>query len=456
MSPLTRSRAILVLLATMLPGRLLPAAETMKPPEDIVDSSISDMTRNVPLRATQRLRVEEMRRDYAAKWAPLCGSIVELSASLPGKDAYRALNSRPSPPSVTKEEKDQLARIQEAEAVRTKAWDTENEAARSRINLRKNLWMKQSELLEALLRQARNAADREAPLRRQMIDAQSHQTAPAESLKKELVEAASIAREKLTAFRDAEKKADDLRLDLAKAERESYDGQRKQDAERRKFRDEEATVWQGVTARKRAASDAYIAEKRRLDGAGIKLEAAKRKAAALRDALRQELAALLSPEQMSARILAVLDSPCTLEFVETPLADAIEQIGVLNTIPMRLDQQAVKEAGIQGEVLISRSYKKQTLQSELHLMFEEYGLAHVVHDGALLITTVEAKPRWVERGAIDPEAVAMPNHAAATQRTAEQLKRPVRLIDGAYIQDAVEYIHFEYDLPIVQIGRAHV
>jgi hypothetical protein len=89
------------------------------------------------------------------------------------------------------------------------------------------------------------------------------------------------------------------------------------------------------------------------------------------------------------KTLAALDSPTTLEFIETPLQDVIEFLKDVHNIEIQIDTRALDDVGIGNDTPITRNLRGITLRSAMKLMLKELDLAFVVADEVLLITTPE-------------------------------------------------------------------
>jgi hypothetical protein len=96
------------------------------------------------------------------------------------------------------------------------------------------------------------------------------------------------------------------------------------------------------------------------------------------------------------KIRAALDSPTTMEFLETPLVDAVEYLKDLHAIEIQLDTKALEDDGTGTDTPVTGTLKGISLASALRLVLSRLELTYVVSDGVLLITTPQAVSRKVE------------------------------------------------------------
>ena len=90
-----------------------------------------------------------------------------------------------------------------------------------------------------------------------------------------------------------------------------------------------------------------------------------------------------------AKINKELGEPTTMEFIETPLADAVDYLKDLHGIEIQLDTKALEEAGIGSDTPVTRTLKGISLRSALRLMLGAMDLTYVIKDEVLLITTTD-------------------------------------------------------------------
>jgi hypothetical protein len=98
---------------------------------------------------------------------------------------------------------------------------------------------------------------------------------------------------------------------------------------------------------------------------------------------------LLKPDSREQDIFNALKSTTELDFVETPLKDAITYLADKHEIPIVLNVKKLEEAGVNIDTPITLPLKGITLRSALRLMLGELELTYMVKDEVLRITTPE-------------------------------------------------------------------
>ena len=101
-----------------------------------------------------------------------------------------------------------------------------------------------------------------------------------------------------------------------------------------------------------------------------------------------EVAPLLTESER--KIEAELIRPTSIDFQGTPLQGALDYLKDLHQIEIQLDKKALDDAGIDHETQLTRSLKGISLRSALRLVLGEHGLAAIISDEVLLITTTDA------------------------------------------------------------------
>ena len=96
------------------------------------------------------------------------------------------------------------------------------------------------------------------------------------------------------------------------------------------------------------------------------------------------------PGAAEQKIEAALDCPAELNLDNATLTDVVGSLKDRYKIEIQLDRKAMNEAGIGADVTVTKVLKGVTLRSALRLMLRELGLAYVIEDEVLLITTTEA------------------------------------------------------------------
>jgi hypothetical protein len=97
-----------------------------------------------------------------------------------------------------------------------------------------------------------------------------------------------------------------------------------------------------------------------------------------------------------AQISAALNSPLKangLEFVETPLDQAVSLLQDEYSIPIQLDLAALLDAGINSGEPVTVNVRGISLKSALRLMLKPRQLTYIVQDEVLMITTPEEAER---------------------------------------------------------------
>lgn len=116
------------------------------------------------------------------------------------------------------------------------------------------------------------------------------------------------------------------------------------------------------------------------------------------------------------KILAQLDQQTTVEFLDTPLRDAMTFIGDLHGLPIIIEKTALEEAGIATDEPINRQLSGIKLRSALNIMLEPLGLTYLIEDEVLKITTAASAAerletrvytiRSLEKAGIDSQTLA--------------------------------------------------
>jgi len=87
------------------------------------------------------------------------------------------------------------------------------------------------------------------------------------------------------------------------------------------------------------------------------------------------------------RIRAALESPASMEFVDTPLEDVLAHLEDRHKVPIFLDRRSLRKAGIAATVPVTKDMKNVPLGAALRLVLDKYRLTLVVENGVLMITT---------------------------------------------------------------------
>jgi hypothetical protein len=97
---------------------------------------------------------------------------------------------------------------------------------------------------------------------------------------------------------------------------------------------------------------------------------------------------LASPAE---RIMAALDQPTELDFVETPLKDVVEALKLRHGVEIQLDGKAISDAGGSVDMPITRQLKGVSLRSALRMMLRDHDLDFAISDEVLVITSGEGR-----------------------------------------------------------------
>lgn len=90
------------------------------------------------------------------------------------------------------------------------------------------------------------------------------------------------------------------------------------------------------------------------------------------------------------RILRVLDEPISMNFIETPLQDAVRQMSETLDIPILIETRTLEDMGLSADSPVSISLKDVTTGSFLRLMLRPLELSYTIRDEVLLITSGQA------------------------------------------------------------------
>lgn len=96
------------------------------------------------------------------------------------------------------------------------------------------------------------------------------------------------------------------------------------------------------------------------------------------------------------RIREALRMSTRMEFIETPLQDAVDYLKDFHAIEIQLDQRALEDDGLGSDTPVTGTLKGMSLDSALKLLLSKYGLTSIVHNGVLLITTPNAVAGMIE------------------------------------------------------------
>ncbi|REK10541.1 MAG: hypothetical protein DWQ37_16235 [Planctomycetota bacterium] len=87
------------------------------------------------------------------------------------------------------------------------------------------------------------------------------------------------------------------------------------------------------------------------------------------------------------KILAVLEQPTKMDFVDMPLQDAITYLADYHGIAMQLDTPSLEDVGRGSDTPVTLNVDGVSLRSGLALLLADYDLTAVVQHDVLLVTT---------------------------------------------------------------------
>ena len=93
--------------------------------------------------------------------------------------------------------------------------------------------------------------------------------------------------------------------------------------------------------------------------------------------------------EAETKILAELEKPTKLEFIDTPLEDVIAQLKEYHQIEIQLDRGALDDMGIGTDTPVTRQLHGISLRSALRLMLGDLDLTYMIDNEVLMITTRE-------------------------------------------------------------------
>lgn len=145
-----------------------------------------------------------------------------------------------------------------------------------------------------------------------------------------------------------------------------------------------------------------------------------------------------------AKLQEALDSPTQLEFIETPLEDVVEFLRDLHEVDLQFDKPALAAADRKTDEPVSICLSGVSLRSGLDLMLHNLGLAYVLRDRAILITTPEAAKRLGR-----PAPKPLNSRSGPTRRVIAALRSETELeMVEAPLQDVIDFLMDLHDLAI--------
>jgi hypothetical protein len=132
-----------------------------------------------------------------------------------------------------------------------------------------------------------------------------------------------------------------------------------------------------------------------------------------RDDLQREVRGLLAALRKHGRRTFVFDAPehltlrqkldenVSVDFRDTPLESAVRELAEKAQIDIRLDEVALREAGVRDRHPISVVLTDRKLKTVLQAMLNEPNLTWSIRDAALWITTDERGEEWLKTAVYD-------------------------------------------------------
>lgn len=109
------------------------------------------------------------------------------------------------------------------------------------------------------------------------------------------------------------------------------------------------------------------------------------------------------------RIHAALESPTSVEFVETPLSDVVEYLKDVHKIEIQFDSRALEDAGAAVDTSIHKTLKNISLGAALRLMLEPLDLTYLIQNEVLLITSKDKADSIMEIKVYDVTDLVSPS-----------------------------------------------
>jgi hypothetical protein len=141
------------------------------------------------------------------------------------------------------------------------------------------------------------------------------------------------------------------------------------------------------------------------------------------------------------KIQSAFGNPVEIDFIDTPLQDAMEFLADAHDITILIDESALTEEGVAIDEPLNRTLSGIKLDSALNIMLEPLGLTHMIEDEVLKITTIiDAQERrtariyntgYLKQIGIEPEALAKTIQATVQPDQWRQSAPPVEVAQAA-------------------------
>jgi hypothetical protein len=103
-------------------------------------------------------------------------------------------------------------------------------------------------------------------------------------------------------------------------------------------------------------------------------------------------------DDVDAPILRALQEPTLVDFTDVPVDEAIKYLSDFHGVPINLDSQALKKAGINPNAATSTLLlKNPPLCLALRAILEPNKLSFMVKDRVLTVTTIQAAKPWQKK-----------------------------------------------------------
>ena len=94
-------------------------------------------------------------------------------------------------------------------------------------------------------------------------------------------------------------------------------------------------------------------------------------------------------------ILLALEKPTTLDFIETPLQDAVDYLKDFHGIEIQLDTKVLEEAGKGTDTRVTRKLTGISLRAALRILLAPHEMTFDVRDEVLQLTTKDEAATWL-------------------------------------------------------------
>ncbi len=95
------------------------------------------------------------------------------------------------------------------------------------------------------------------------------------------------------------------------------------------------------------------------------------------------------------KILLALEKPTEMDFIATPLQDAVDYLKDRHGIEIQLDYKALEDAGVGTDTPVTRKLVGISLRAALRILLAPHVLTFDIRDEVLQITTKEEAASWL-------------------------------------------------------------